>query len=88
MKRLRERLDELHKELEQTDSVDAEARQSLGRVLEEIQALLERPEGEAPESHLSLSERLAEATQNFEESHPRLAEALGRVVDALANLGI
>jgi hypothetical protein len=31
---------------------------------------------------------LREATRNFEESHPTLAAAVGRVVDALSNLGI
>jgi hypothetical protein len=35
-----------------------------------------------------LVERLREAVDEFEESHPALTEAVGRVVDALAKMGI
>ena len=88
MNRLRERLDELHEELSQTESVDAESRKALVDVLDDIRELLERNDEGASKRLGSLSQRLSDTTHEFEESHPKLAEALGRVVDALANLGI
>ena len=88
MNRLRERLDELHGELSQTKSVDAESREALVDLLDDIRELLERDDEGTSEPRDSLSQRLSATTHDFEESHPKLAEALGRVVDALANLGI
>lgn len=88
METLRQRLEELHAELARTESVDASAREALQAVLGDIQALLARSEGEESQSPSSLSERLSEATRHFEESHPTLATTMGRVIDALNNMGI
>jgi predicted component of type VI protein secretion system len=89
---LRERLEQLHAELARTDSVDGEARRALESVLADIQKILERESAgeheEEEERRASLADRLSEATRQFEESHPTLATTVGRVVDALANLGI
>lgn len=87
---LRERLAELHAELEQTDSVGADSRELLRDVMDEIRGVLERA-GDEPhgaDQHESLLERLRESAREFEESHPRLATTVGRVVDALASMGI
>jgi hypothetical protein len=87
-KQLREHLEELHSELESTEAVDDRSRELLGEILGDIQTLLDRS-GEAPvDEPEGLVDRLREATRNFEESHPTLAAAVGRVVDALSNLGI
>ena len=89
MENLRERLEQLHAELARTDSVDGEARRALESVLADIQEILERDSAAPPrEEHASLADRLSEATRHFEESHPTLATTVGRVVDALANMGI
>ena len=85
--KLRSTLAELHQELEQTDSVDAESQRLLREVLADIQTLLESKE-RSVESDGPLSERLREATREFETSHPRVAETVERVVDALAAMGI
>ncbi|MBW2373943.1 MAG: DUF4404 family protein, partial [Deltaproteobacteria bacterium] len=45
-------------------------------------------EGTPSDEESSLADRLSELAQGFEESHPTLSETVGRVVDALANLGI
>lgn len=84
---LRERLEQLHRELERTGSVDGGSRALLREILDDIRDLLERSEA-SRHTHLSLVERLGEAAREFEESHPRLAATVGRVADALANLGI
>ena len=85
---LREHLERLHTELEETDSVDDEARRLLVEVMRDIRAVLDRSDGEPASSNPSLADRLAEATQRFEESHPTLAAMVGRVADTLSNLGI
>ncbi len=84
---LLERLAELHAELERAGTVDDESRRLLATLADEIGALLESsPEG--GEEHASLAERLGESVREFEESHPQLAAAVGRVADTLSNLGI
>jgi hypothetical protein len=88
MEDLRRRLAELHAELERTEALDPEARAALEEVLGEIRELLARSGGKPRRGPGSLSGRLAEATRHFEESHPTLTATLGRVVDALAALGI
>jgi hypothetical protein len=85
---LREHLEALHSELASTPSVDASSKELLEEVLTDIHGLLERTEPAAEGEHQSLGDRLREATRDFEESHPTLSVAVGRVVDALANLGI
>ena len=83
---LRRRLEELHAELARQDEVAPEARAAPEAVLGDIRALLAR-EGREDEP-ASLAERLRTAGRHFEESHPTLTATLGRVIDALAALGI
>jgi uncharacterized protein (DUF2267 family) len=85
---LRRRLEELHAELAHTDEVDPAARAALEAVLRDIRGLLARSEAERQAAHASLSDRLREAGRHFEESHPTLTATVGRVIDALAALGI
>jgi polyhydroxyalkanoate synthesis regulator phasin len=83
---LREMLEQLHAELQQAGSVDERSRDLLRNVMADIHEVLEPSAAEAhPES---LVTRLREAVDEFEESHPALTEAVGRVVDALAKMGI
>lgn len=78
---LRRMLENLHAELQSAESVDDRSRELLREVDDDIQQLLERSDGHENES---LTERLRE----FEERHPALTEAVGRVLDALAKMGI
>jgi hypothetical protein len=86
MEDLRRRLAELHAELERAEALDADSRAALEAVLRDIQGILAR--SGAQRGPASLSERLREAGRHFEGSHPTLTTVLGRVVDALAALGI
>jgi hypothetical protein len=86
MEHLRRRLAELHAELERTDALDAESRAALEEVLGDIQELLARSGGQREPA--PLADRLRDAGRHFEQSHPTLTATLGRVVDALAALGI
>jgi hypothetical protein len=83
---LREQLAALHGALGDGESVGPEARELLRAVMDDIQRVLDVEEGdEQPEG---LVDRLKDAVVDFEESHPTLAEAAGRVIDALARMGI
>lgn len=82
---LRDRLEALHGALRDAESLDPEARALLRAVMEDIERVLAREQEHEPES---LVERLREAIGDFEESHPTLSEAAGRVIDALARMGI
>jgi len=85
--RLRETLEELERELESSEAVDERSRERLAHVLGEVRELLHE-DVELREEHRSLLDRLREATREFEEEHPALAETVGRVATALSNLGI
>ena len=88
MEDLRRRLEELHAELARQAEVDPEARAALEAVLRDIRGLLARSGAEDAAGPASLAERLRIAGRHFEESHPTLTATLGRVIDALAALGI
>ena len=81
---LRAVLQDLHSQLEASEPVDPALREDLRRAVAEIEARLE----ESGDRDESLSDRLAGLVERFEGSHPRLAEALGRVINGLAELGI
>jgi hypothetical protein len=84
---LRGTLDRLHRQLAEAGDLDAQSRAQLRAALHEIEDAL-RVEAQPRADQGSLGSRLAELEQQFEDSHPTLAEAVGRVVTALANLGI
>jgi hypothetical protein len=84
---LRQTLDRLHAELEQSGPIDAALRSDLERALEEIREAVERAPRQADVPH-PLRERLEELAVRFESSHPLLTDALGGVVRALAAMGI
>jgi hypothetical protein len=85
--KLRETLEELERELEQTDVTHAASRERLEHVIREVRALLEETAREG-DAERSLLDRVREATREFEEEHPALAETIGRVATALSNMGI
>ena len=75
-------LQKLHDELSTTDTLDEDSQALLGTVMSDIQVVLgeEDPHG--------LVELLKEATDDFEEDHPKLTDAVGQVITALSRLGI
>jgi len=88
-KQLRDKLAELHRELSDTQRVEAGTRDLLEELLADIQHALERNETADPSGeHPSLSDRAQTLAGELEGSHPAVATAIGRVVDALSNLGI
>jgi hypothetical protein len=83
---LRETLARLHDELDAAEPIDGEVRAELERALVEIREVVER--ARPAEDSSPLGDRLETVAVQFEQSHPLLAQAIGRVVNALAAMGI
>jgi len=81
---LEETLQQLHQQLGEIDSLQPEEKVRLQTAVDEIQESLDREE---VSSH-SLAERLSEATAQFNEAHPSLANSVGRIADMLSQMGI
>jgi len=89
-RRLRESLEGLRAELGAETRLDPQLRARLEATLGQIQAALDQagPGTEIVSDGASFTERLSESARHFEATHPDIAAALGRVIDALAALGI
>lgn len=87
--RLTEALSALHRQLESSEQIESDEREALVEAMREIQDVLERTSTEtaSPEGE-SLSGRVTAMVEEFETSHPKLAELLSSVSETLANLGI
>ena len=83
---LKEALDALHRELE-SGEVAPEDREALLEAAREIQEAVAQS-GPVESEGGSLSRRVTSLIEELETSHPRFAEILGNVSEALANLGI
>jgi len=83
---LKESLDDLREALEAPDDLDeelrAELRSAAGEILEALDPDHER------ELSGSLRERLTDTLERFEKSHPKITETIGRLADALSDMGI
>jgi hypothetical protein len=84
---LTEILTELHEVLEASgDDLADDVRVELRETVEELRQALDPSED--AELSVSLRDRLSRVLEGFEESHPRITEVVGRVADALSDLGI
>ncbi len=83
---LSEIIDELREALEDPDDLDEELRAELRGAAQEILEALD-PDHERELSG-SLRERLTDTLERFEESHPKITETIGRLADALSDMGI
>jgi len=84
---LRDLLERLHSELEQTESVDEKGNEMLSHLDTDIRALLARS-GRKKESDEPVLERLQETMEHFETSHPSLTLTLSEMMTILSNAGI
>jgi ElaB/YqjD/DUF883 family membrane-anchored ribosome-binding protein len=81
-------IQELYTELKKAEATDDQAQEHIQILLKEIDALIQEP-GEVPaHRYQQLLERLKESVRHFEASHLSLTMAVGRVIDALSNMGI
>ncbi len=85
---LRDTLEKLHQELEQTENLDDESRQLLHHLMADIRIVLDREEPSPTEQYQSLREQLIDGIWQFEISHPNLTVAMTHVLDSLSGAGI
>ncbi len=85
---LRKTLEELHAELEHTESVDDETAATLAELDTHIQTLLKRPDSELMSKHHGLSARLRSAVTDIGGMYPQLTLYIERVLDGFNEMGI
>lgn len=83
---LRDTLDELHRQLDAAENVDADLAQRLRDTLDEIQRKLGSQE--AASASAEHTDPLTEAVAHFRQSHPTLAGSITRLIDTLGQAGI
>ncbi len=85
---LRQLLEQLHKEIERTHSVDKKGRELLQHLGADINELLAREGGVPAQAQPNMIERLEESIDHYEISHPDLTMLLAKVLSTLSNAGI
>ena len=85
---LHDRIEQLHRELQEIESIDQSERQTLDQLIADIRKLQEQSEGHTPLEYSRLRDRLKESVARLEASHPTVTLVMGRVIDQLAKMGI
>lgn len=85
-KELRELLEKVHAEIEQTQTVDENGRELLRDLERDIRELLAR--SQEKQSELPIVERLDNTIKYFEVTHPDLTATLSELMTILSNAGI
>jgi len=85
---LRKILEQLHDELERTESVDETGDELLRHLNEDIRSLLKRSGRAEVQADDSVLERLQNAVDHFEVTHPTLTTLLSEMMTILSNAGI
>jgi hypothetical protein len=82
-------LEQLHSEIEHTESIDEKGRERLRDLATDIGDLLARSDDEQVQPQAaSLLERLEDSISYLEVTHPTLTQTLSRVLETLSNAGI
>ena len=84
---LNEILNELHQALEASDDLGEEAREQLRGAASEIRQAI-GDDSSSSDTSQSLGDRLNEALESFEGKHPKITGIVGRIADALSDMGI
>ena len=85
---LRKAITHLRGELASGEPLSAEERSRLDRVLTEVAGIIDTESDESARDGETVVDELRDFTERFEESHPELALIMGRIMDALSQLGI
>jgi len=81
-------LKDLHEQLPHPDSVHEADRDFIRQLRKDIGALLKPSAKRSSPEYESLIERLHDATERFEVTHPKLTAVIDRVIDSLGRVGI
>jgi hypothetical protein len=79
-------LEKVHQEIQNTKQVDEKGRELLVSLEKDIRGLLHRSEGGSRDA--SMLDRLQDAIDHFEVSHPILTTLLSELSSILSNAGI
>ncbi len=85
---LRKTLEDLHAELEKTESVDDDTAATLAEIDSHIQTLLKHPDSELMNKHHGLTANLRAAMANIGGMYPQLTLYIERVLDGFNEMGI
>jgi hypothetical protein len=85
---LRKLLEQLHNEIEHTESVDDKGRDLLRDLGGDIRDLLARSGQENIDARPTLLTRLEESISYLEVTHPTLTNTLSKLMESLSNAGI
>ncbi len=87
-KKLRDLLEQLQEEINNTNNIDEEGRTLLENTRKDIQALLQREEADPKFMHEETTSRLEETIAHIEATHPDLTVMLTELLNILSNAGI
>ena len=82
---LRQALEQLHAELQRTDSTDPKTRELLQHLINDIQNALQDTSADV-ERYKTLRQPMGESTKRLADSHPDLVLKIGRILDNLARV--
>lgn len=85
---LRDHLEKLKAEIEQTHSVDEKGRELLHNLDSEIHDLLQRSDDDMDQPVLVLTSQLEKNIRHFEVTHPDLTSAMAQLMSILGNAGL
>jgi hypothetical protein len=88
MNKLQQSIDQLRRELEQSEPLDDAARAELLQALAEIEQSLIGPDAVPLAEQQPLIDQFKETIWRFERSHPTLTMIVGQVMDDLSRMGI
>ena len=84
----RELLQQLHDEINKTQTVDDKGKELLRDLDSDIRELLERSEEHPGQVHTSIVQTLEGTVSHFEVTHPELTTLVSKLLATLSNAGI
>ena len=85
---LKKALEQLHAEIEKTKTVDPDQSEMLQHLVKDVKALLARSGKIDPEQTRPMANRLTQAIELFEITHPRLTAQMDKLLNILSSAGI
>jgi predicted component of type VI protein secretion system len=85
---LRKLIEQLHAEIQNTQTVDEKGQELLTHLESDIRELLNRTEGKDEPVRPATIKRLEEGLEHFEATHPALAKLIFNLLETLSNAGI
>lgn len=76
----------LHQEIEHLDTPDASVKTKLLTLIEEVEKQLQNPE--SLQHRDAAVQKLPGLIEQFEADHPRMTDALGRLLTTLSGMGV